>query len=64
LVIKAEEKRVLDVEKIVRDTKKALKELAELKSYDEVEKVRLLLMQVVKRVEVDDNGEITIQTYI
>ena len=64
MVIKAEEKRVLDVEKIVRDTKKALKELAELKSYDEVEKVRLLLMQVVKRVEVDDNGEITIQTYI
>jgi len=62
--IAAEEKRVLDTERIVREARKALHGLTELKSYDNVEKTRALLMQCVKRIEVSKDGEITIQTYI
>lgn len=64
-VIEEEEKRSLDVERLIKDAKKALNELTQLKSYEkDIEKTRLLLMQVVKRIEVDKDSQITIMTYI
>ena len=64
LQISIEEKRVIDTEKVIQEIKKALKELTELKSYDDFDKTRSLLLQVVKRIEVSKDGEITIQTRI
>ncbi|MGN7359959.1 recombinase family protein [Paenibacillus sp. SAF-054] len=63
-VVRANEKKSLDIEKIIKETKKAVKEITNLKSYNDVEKLRVLLMQVVKRIEVDKDGKVTIQTYI
>lgn len=63
-VIQVEEKKSLDLERIVRDTKRSLKELSKLESYDEVEKTRMLLMQAVKRIEVDKDAEIKVHTYV
>lgn len=63
-IIRLEEKKQLDIEKLVQDAKKALRELTNLKSYDDVEKTRMLLMQVVKRIEVDKESNITVQTFV
>ncbi|CAM5794678.1 recombinase family protein [Brevibacillus borstelensis] len=63
-VIEAEERKSLDVENLMLDAKKSLSALSELKTYDEVEKTRMLLMQAVKRIEVDTEGTITVETYI
>jgi multidrug resistance efflux pump len=62
--IAAEERRVLDSERFIRETRKSLHRLTELKSYDDVEKTRPLLLQCVKRIEVSRDGEVEIQTYI
>jgi site-specific DNA recombinase len=62
--IAAEEKRVLDTGRIISEARKSLHGLTELKSYDDVEKTRPLLLQCVKRIEVPKDGKIKIQTYI
>ncbi len=62
--IAAEEKRVLDAERIRKEVQEAVQKLATLNSYDDVEKTRVFLMQCVKRIEVPKDGEIIIQTYI
>lgn len=63
-VIVADERKSLDVEKLVNDAKNSLRQLSDLKSYDDVEKTRALLMQTVKRIEVDHNGHIVMETYL
>lgn len=62
--ILAEEKKVVDLERLIKAAKKTLRELTDITSYnDDVEKTRTLLNQVVKRIYV--NGEdITVETYI
>ncbi|WP_170287179.1 recombinase family protein [Paenibacillus faecis] len=63
-VIYAEEKRSLDIERLVKDAKRALRELSEMKSYTDVEKTRALLQQVLKRIDVSKTGDIDIKTYV
>lgn len=63
-LIKAEEKKSLDTAKLIKDAKRSLGELTKLKNYDDVEKTRTLLLQVVKRIDVDVEGEVDVQTYI
>lgn len=56
--IRINEKRTLDVEKNFRDIKRALTELSDFKSYDEdIEKIRTLLLIMVKRIEVNKDGK-------
>ncbi|CAM3879301.1 recombinase family protein [Cohnella lubricantis] len=63
-LIVAEERRTIDTDRIAKEAHKAVKVLTELSSYDDVEKVRPLLMQCVKRIDVHHDGEVEIQTYI
>jgi DNA invertase Pin-like site-specific DNA recombinase len=63
-IIEANERRSLDREKVIREAKQNLKELTEMKTYDDVEKTRMLLMQMVKRIEVNKDGEVDVQTYV
>ncbi|MBB3132176.1 DNA invertase Pin-like site-specific DNA recombinase [Paenibacillus rhizosphaerae] len=63
-IIEANERRSLDREKVIKDAKAALKALTDLKTYDDVEKTRVLLMQMVKRIDVNKDGETHVQTYI
>lgn len=64
-VIYAEEKRTLDLHRLVADAKKVLQELTEMTSYnDDVEKTRSLLRRVVKGIYVEKGGKITVETYI
>lgn len=63
-IIDANERRSLNREKTIKDTKSALEALTDLGTYDDVEKTRVLLMQMVKRIEVDKDGEVKVQTYI
>lgn len=63
-LIAVEEMRQIDTTRIIKEARKALQKLTEMPSYDDVEKTRVLLMQVVKRIEVRKDGKITIQTYL
>lgn len=63
-VILANEKRSMDREKIIRENKAAFQSLLEMKSYDDIEKTRVLLMKLVKGITIDKEGEIKVQTYI
>ncbi|MGF6356707.1 site-specific DNA recombinase [Paenibacillus sp. 4624] len=63
--IVAEEKRMLDRERLIKNAKKTVQELTDITAYnDNVEKTRSLLTQVVKRIYVSVDGEITVETYI
>ncbi|WP_199925741.1 recombinase family protein [Paenibacillus bouchesdurhonensis] len=63
--IVAEEKRSFDVERIKKDARRVLTEMTNLKSYDDdIQKTRALLMQVVRRIDVAQDGDIDIRTYI
>lgn len=63
--IEAEEKKSLDLQRLIKDAKKSLRELTNITSYnDDVEKTRKLLEKVVKRIYVTQDGEITVETYI
>lgn len=63
-IIEANELRSLDREKVIRETKQYLKELTEMTTYDDVEKTRMLLMHMVKRIEVNKDGEVDVDTYV
>ncbi|SDW79564.1 recombinase family protein [Paenibacillus sp. CF384] len=63
-LLEASQKQVLNVEKNVKEMQLALKELTSLKSYDDVDKTRALLLKVVRRIEIDKNGETIVQTII
>ncbi len=58
----AQQKARVDVEKTMRNVKKAHSELTKLKKYDDVEKTRALLIQMVDRIEVSRDGSIRVET--
>ena len=62
--IEAEQRRVIDIGRISSEAQKAIQGLTKLSSFEDVEKVRPLLMQCVQRIEVDKGGEVMIETYI
>jgi DNA invertase Pin-like site-specific DNA recombinase len=62
--IATDERRVLDVSRVVRDAKISADGLTALPSYSDVEKTRPLLMLCVKRIEVDKYGEVVVDTYL
>ncbi|MEB4784819.1 recombinase family protein [Paenibacillus jamilae] len=63
--INNEEKRSFDHARLLKDAKKSLHELTRLESYaHDVDKTRILLMKVVRRIDVSANGDISIETYV
>lgn len=64
VVIKAEEKKIIDIERLVQESKAALRELTKLENYDDIEKTRQLLAKAVQRIEANKDGEIAIHTFI
>lgn len=58
-VIRINEKRTLDLEKNFAEIKKALHELSNFKTYDDnLDKIRTLLLIMVKRIEVNKDGKV------
>lgn len=62
--IAAKESHILDESRIRKEGKLALDKLTSYSSYDDIEKVRPLLMQCVKDIRVSKDAEITIKTYL
>ncbi|SDD27576.1 Site-specific DNA recombinase [Paenibacillus sp. UNCCL117] len=58
------EKRVVDLEKNAREIKIALGKLTNLKTYDNVEKTRPLLMEIIRRIDINHEGQARLQTYL
>lgn len=63
-VIELEERKVLNVSELKKDARKALESLTDPKTYDDVERTRAFLLNIVKRIEISRDGEVTIQTYL
>ncbi|GIO38874.1 serine recombinase [Paenibacillus antibioticophila] len=63
-VISANEQRVIDLERIKKEVRVAIKRLSDMSSYDDIEKLRPLLMDSVQRIDVHADGNIDIKTYI
>lgn len=61
-VINAKEKQRADSAKTIKDMKKSLDELTCLKSYDDVDKTRMLLARLIDRIEVDAESRINVMT--
>lgn len=63
--IEADEKRKMDTQRLIENSKKVFTELKDISSYsDNVERTQALLSQVVRGIYVDKHGEITLETYI
>lgn len=63
-VIEAEERLNLNLDKTIKEMELASKQLAELKSYDDVEKTRSLLLRTVEKITVKTNGEIDVNILV
>lgn len=63
-VISANERRVIDLERIKKEVRSAIKKLSDMSSYDDTEKLRPLLMDCVQRIDVHADGVIDIKSYI
>lgn len=57
-------KRVLDTERNLQVSKKAVKELTEFKSYDDFDKCRELVQKIIQRIEIDKDGQAKIHTFL
>jgi site-specific DNA recombinase len=63
-MIISEERRVLDIDRIRKETVTVLRKLTSLSSYDDVESTRPLLLLCVRKISINKDGEVTIETYI
>lgn len=61
-IIKAKQQQRADIERTQKQMKLAMDELTSLKSYDDIEKTRILLVRLVDRIEVDSEGEVNVIT--
>lgn len=64
-IIQREQQKVLDKERLYKESLRVLNELTSIASYnDDVDKTRALLAQVVRKITVGANGEVEVQTYV
>lgn len=65
VVIEREQQKVLDKERLFKESERVLKELTSMASYnDDVDKTRSLLAQVVRKITVGADSEIEVETYV
>ncbi|WP_249435726.1 recombinase family protein [Paenibacillus sp. Marseille-Q4541] len=61
-IVRVNEKKTMNIEQVFKEAKEATNNIRKLKSYDDVDTTRGLLMQIIQRIETDKYGKVEITT--